>query len=314
MYQPNYVNAGVHYGSSSRSAPSHRLLSTTGSWRHGSAAPRDEGHASQPELCSSARLTPQAPKPRPVFESNMDGPAFPSPREELVQDTQMVVLPQDSSSDDDIPSRRNVVRRQNRAYLQEMRNAHAEGRRARHVIQTDALGDIIDQKSLWHRAVRSLARTELDWKIKSYKQHPEAWSYITKNIQRELNRMFIFVSTPVKEGYLEKYLSITITKDRYEWRKQWKERGTKHRKCPQEAYDLWLPHWSSEAGGLESENMSKIRSMKKPKQSSSKAAAITVSEPPPAISAAAPARSFPNDIPRLGDTNQHFNDERPSQV
>lgn len=141
------------------------------------------------------------------------------PQETFVQDPEMVVLPQESSSDEDTPSRRNVVGRQNKAYLQEMRNAHAEGRRARHVIHMDALGEIIDQKSLWQRAVRALARTELDWKIKSYKQHPEAWTYICKNIQRELNRMFVFVSTPVKQGYLEKYLSITITKDRYEWRK-----------------------------------------------------------------------------------------------
>lgn len=39
----------------------------------------------------------------------------------------------------------------------------------------------------------------------------------------------------------------------------------KHKKMPQEAYDLWLPHWSSEAGRQESETMSDLRAMQKSK-------------------------------------------------
>lgn len=50
--------------------------------------------------------------------------------------------------------------------------------------------------------------------------------------------MFVFVPKAVKTGYLEKYFSITITKDRYEWRKDCKESRSKHRKCLQDAYDL----------------------------------------------------------------------------
>lgn len=88
----------------------------------------------------------------------------------------MVGLPIEDNLDEEMPLRRNVVRRRNMEYLLEMRNTHAEGRRAKHVIHTNSVSEIIDQKSLWHRAVRALGRTELDWKIKSYRLHPEAWS------------------------------------------------------------------------------------------------------------------------------------------
>lgn len=237
-----YCNAYFHGGSHRASTP---LPSTSQHYLNAGSLRR--------------RHSSWSPPPLP----NRESPTLQTSRNVYVPNQDMVTLPIDDISDDEIPSRRNAIRRQNREYLLEMRNAHAEGRRAKHVIHTNSLGDIVDQKSLWHRAVRALGRTELDWKIKSYRQHPEAWSYICKNIQRELNIMFVFVPKPVKPGYLEKYLSITITKDRYEWRKQWKESGTRHRKCPQEAYDLWVPHWSSEAGRIESENMAGIRSLKK---------------------------------------------------
>lgn len=219
MNYNQYRDVGTCYASSSQAAPPPQFLPSLGV-RHQSNVPAAvPSHVHTEELYNNSGATMPPRQPRPPFHSNLDMTASPPLLDTFVQDPEMVVVPVDNSSDEDIPSKRNIVRRQNRAYLQEMRNVHAEGRRARHVVHTDALGEIIDQKSLWHRAVRALARTELDWKIKSYKQHPEAWSYITKNIQKELNKMFVFVSTPVKEGYLEKYLSITISKDCYEWRK-----------------------------------------------------------------------------------------------
>lgn len=71
---------------------------------------------------------------------------------------------------------------------------------------------------------------------------------------------------------MEKYLSCVISKDQAKWRKHWKDHGTKHKKMPQEAYDLWLPHWSSRAGRQESETMSDLRAMQKPKHSNVHAA------------------------------------------
>lgn len=171
----------------------------------------------------------------------------------------------DSSSDDEVPSKRNLVRRQNRAYLKEMKNAHADGRKPRHIIHTDLLGKIIEHKSAWHRAVKAIGRTEIDWSIKSYRERPDAWDYIIRNIQRALNETFVFEQTPVEEGYLEKYSSGTISKSRCRWRSHWKQFGTKHPKCPQQAYDTWLPHWSSEKGRLESDHMIGVRAKQLPK-------------------------------------------------
>lgn len=91
--------------------------------------------------------------------------------------------------------------------------------------------------------------------------------------------MFVYVLNPVKPGYLEKYLSITITKDCYEWRKQWKQSGIRHRKCPSKAYDLWVPHWSSEAGRVESETMAGIRSLKKQRSEKSRDSAVVTLSP-----------------------------------
>lgn len=172
-----------------------------------------------------------------------------------------VLLPGESTSEDELLSKRNIVRRQNRAYLKEMRNAHADGRKPRHVIHTDSFGKILEHKSTWHRAVKAIGRTEIDWSIKSYRERPHVWEYIIKNIQRALNETFVFENTAVAEGYLEKYLSGTISKSRSRWRSHWKQFGTKHPKCPQEAYDTWVPHWSSEKGRLESERMAGVRAM-----------------------------------------------------
>lgn len=253
VYYNAYSNSGAHFAPSSGLIPDHGPISSPNNRRNPSnvrtGLPPVPTQAWRADLHHTGRVDSTAP----------------TTREEFIHRPEMVALPHASSSDDELPSRRTVVRRQNCAYLQEMRNAHAEGRRARHIIHTDALGNIIDQKSQWHRAVRAVSRTELDWKIKSYKDHPEAWSYIIENIQRELNSTFVYVEKPLRVGYLEKYLSIAISRDRYNWRKHWKETGTRHHKCPQEAYDMWLPHWNSEKGRLESEAMADLRAMHKPK-------------------------------------------------
>ena len=48
-----------------------------------------------------------------------------------------------------------------------------------------------------------------------------AWSIVLANIERELNRMFVFQETEVMPGYLEKYLKDSLAKDRHKWRKHY---------------------------------------------------------------------------------------------
>jgi hypothetical protein len=67
--------------------------------------------------------------------------------------------------------------------------------------------------------VKSLARREINFKLKNYNEHPLAWSIVLNKIQQELNKMFVFQLTEVVEGYLETYLKDSLSKDLYKWRK-----------------------------------------------------------------------------------------------
>jgi hypothetical protein len=82
----------------------------------------------------------QSPRLKQVHLSPLQRPVDPPPTISAA----MVSLPQEESSDSDQPnSKRSSARRAHAAYLSEMKNAHTEGRRARHIIQTNEQGIII---------------------------------------------------------------------------------------------------------------------------------------------------------------------------
>jgi hypothetical protein len=175
----------------------------------------------------------------------------------------MMRLPQedDSSDDDQRSNQQNKSRRVHAAYLSEMKNAHSEGRPAHHIIQTSEQGVILGLRTKWHGAVKSLARREIDYKLKNYNDHPLAWSIVVGKIQSELNKMFIFEHTEVAEGYLEKYLKDSLTKDRHTWRKHWVVRRERHKKCPLTYFNAFHEYWDSEEGQQESKAMTRKRSL-----------------------------------------------------
>jgi hypothetical protein len=97
--------------------------------------------------------------------------------------------------------------------------AYAKGRSTRNIIHTNEQGVIIGLWTKWHGAVKSLARREINFKLKNYNEHPLAWNIVLNKIQQELNKMFVFQLTEVVEGYLETYLKDSLSKDLYKWRK-----------------------------------------------------------------------------------------------
>ena len=157
----------------------------------------------------------------------------------------------------------NAARRQSRHLdnvgYGEMRAAHAAGRQARFPIATTPSGDIIGQRTKWHRAVRAIAKRTLDWSIREHKKHPVSWKWSLATIQRELDEMFTF-EVPVREDVLTEYVAGFISNDRSKWKKYWTEHNfTKHEDCPDEAFAMLDRYWRSDAGKRESEAMKEKR-------------------------------------------------------
>jgi hypothetical protein len=73
------------------------------------------------------------------------------------------LLQEESSNSYQSNSRQSSARRAHTAYLLEMKNAHTERRRARHIIQTNEQGIIIGLRTKWHGVVKALARREIDF-------------------------------------------------------------------------------------------------------------------------------------------------------
>jgi hypothetical protein len=75
--------------------------------------------------------------------------------------------------------------------------------------------------------------------------------------------MFIFEHTEVAEGYMEKYLKHSLSKERYKWRKHWVMHKQRHEKCPIAYFNTCREYWDFEEGHLESQLMSQKRTMGK---------------------------------------------------
>jgi hypothetical protein len=78
--------------------------------------------------------------------------------------------------------------------------------------------------------VKALARREIDYKLRNYNESPMACGIVVSNIQKELNKMFVFEETEVTPGYLEKYLKESLPKDRQKWQKHYMLHRVRHAK------------------------------------------------------------------------------------
>jgi hypothetical protein len=69
----------------------------------------------------------------------------------------MVPLSQDVNPSElwQLSGQRKQNRQVHNAYLHKMKNAHVEGREAKHVVRTNEQGIIIELRSKWHGAVKA---------------------------------------------------------------------------------------------------------------------------------------------------------------
>lgn len=146
-------------------------------------------------------------------------------------------------------------------YLKEMKTAHSEQRTAKPHIPSTPTGEVLGLKTVWHRAVRSLARRFLDYSIRTYKTGADEWRWVVYSISVQLEDMFSY-DHPITERYLSKYIKETISGDRKKWKKFFVETGRQHHKMPNEAWAAWKPYWVSTASMEEAEHMRGIRSLR----------------------------------------------------
>ena len=85
--------------------------------------------------------------------------------------------------------------------------AHDLGRPVPKLIMYTLLsGDIVGQRTKWHRVVCEVGKRVLDYTIKDYKKATKAWKCGIDLIEYEVNKMFYFSPVPVKRDVLERYV------------------------------------------------------------------------------------------------------------
>ncbi|KAG0572700.1 hypothetical protein KC19_VG118400 [Ceratodon purpureus] len=128
-------------------------------------------------------------------------------------------------------------------------------------IVTNIAGEIMGQRTRWHRAVREIAKRTLDYSVREHKKYPREWKWTIDTIQKELSGMFTFDHIPVRRDVLGKYVAGFIANDRSKWKAHSIENNySKYPECPDEAFQLLDKYWKSTEGQLESEPMKEKRS------------------------------------------------------
>ena len=151
--------------------------------------------------------------------------------------------------------KRSVHRDYQRPFLKEMASAHAQNREPNIEIPVSSSGTVLGLKSEWHRAARLCARQTINYKVRSYKALKPYWESQVQCVAEKLSKKFTY-SSPLDIKYLGKFLKNTLKNDRKIWKAHFIETGgSKHPKCPEEAFTEWKKYWVSAAGRDESQQM-----------------------------------------------------------
>ena len=145
-----------------------------------------------------------------------------------------------------------------RPYLKEMAQAHAQNREPIIQIPVCKSGTVLGLKSPWHRAARLCARQTLNFKVRSYKAKHEYWMSQVECIAEKLAQKFTYTN-PVDIKYISKFLKHSLKNDRKKWKAHFIETGSKHERCPDEAFTEWRKYWVSAVGRDESLQMTEMR-------------------------------------------------------
>ena len=140
-----------------------------------------------------------------------------------------------------------------------MAAAHAQNRKPNIEIPVSPSGTVLGLKSSWHRAARLCARQTINYKVRSYTGKRPYWESQVETVAEKLAHQFTY-SRPLDIRYLGKFLKNTLKNDRKVWKKHFIEtKGSRHHKCPEEAFTEWKRYWVSAVGRDESIQMTEMR-------------------------------------------------------
>ena len=152
-------------------------------------------------------------------------------------------------------------------YLAEMKLAHAEQRSPSAVIPTSPTGEVIGLKTVFHNAVRTLARRCVNYSYRSYVGKKGEWKAVIDAIMMSLELVYTF-PYPLSRKYVSKFLKGALADDRKVYKAYFIEKkGEQHPDMPDEAFVVWSEWWSSPEGKTEAEDMKALHAMRKSNKS-----------------------------------------------
>ena len=153
-------------------------------------------------------------------------------------------------------------------YLAEMKKAHAEQRSPSAIIPTSPTGEVIGLKTVFHNAVRTLARRCVNYSYRSYVGRKGEWKAVIDAILMSLELVYEFPH-PLSRTYVSKFLKGALADDRKLYKAYFiANKGEQHPDMPDEAYLVWSEWWSSPEGKNEAADMKALHAMRKSKHTS----------------------------------------------
>lgn len=108
-------------------------------------------------------------------------------------------------------------------------------------------------KSRWHAAVKEVAYSVLDLRVKEWTLYSK---FDKDRLHSELAEQFKF-DPPLNKFQVEKYISRHLRGQRYVWKAHWMAFGNEHRhvNCPPEAWATLTRWWPTQAAQDEAAEM-----------------------------------------------------------
>lgn len=108
-------------------------------------------------------------------------------------------------------------------------------------------------KSRWHAAVKEVAYSVLDLRVKDWTLYSK---FEKDRLHSELAQQFKF-DPPLNENQVEKYIAGHLRGQRCVWKAHWVAHGSdnRHTNCPPEAWATLTKWWSTQAAADEAEEM-----------------------------------------------------------
>lgn len=181
--------------------------------------------------------------------------------EETPSNTPATLEPTPNQTNMTEKERKAELRRRNRKahieFTKEIKSSIAAGKRP--TIKRSRRGTTGDLKSRWHSAVKEVAYSVLDLRIKEWGGYS---THDKKMLHDEIKSRFSF-DPPVTEKEINRYLAGHLRSQRGVWKLHWEKFGenNKHPGCPVEVWQTLVKWWPTPAAKDEATEMAARRAM-----------------------------------------------------